>query len=95
MAPCDLAPCINGGSCRNIDLNTYHCSCPGNHAHMRLSIILFFAGYTGKTCETFVSPCDLAPCSNGGTCQYIDLTRYHCFCPGIHTCTDGTQSLIN
>ena len=65
--------CQNGGTC-NVLMSatrgpTFQCSCP--------------VGYTASFCEVAVpeNPCNLSPCSNGGTCTLQSLSQYTCTCP--------------
>ncbi|XP_021356254.1 neurogenic locus notch homolog protein 1-like, partial [Mizuhopecten yessoensis] len=63
--PCDLSPCLNGGTCSASSGSTFTCSC--------------VSGFTGDTCETN-APCDLSPCLNGGTCSASSGSTFTCSC---------------
>ena len=41
-------------------------------------------GYTGRNCDTFISPCDSSPCFNGASCDAINATAYTCTCLGMY-----------
>ncbi|XP_071853924.1 uncharacterized protein [Apostichopus japonicus] len=68
MDPCDLQPCLNGGTCRSGLFSLYACVCP--------------PGYVGETCNIRVQidPCRPSPCLNGGTCS-PDGNSFTCACP--------------
>jgi len=61
----------------------YFCTCP--------------AGYTGRSCQTYINPpnmaCSSNPCFHGGSCTvYPGTTFYYCSCPNGYSgaqCQDG------
>lgn len=62
---CLLSPCLNDGSCINLD-GSYRCMCT--------------RGFTGPNCEMDIDECLSAPCKFGGTCvDRVD--SYYCRCP--------------
>ncbi|XP_045207056.2 uncharacterized protein LOC123559381 [Mercenaria mercenaria] len=63
---CQANPCLHSGTCLVIR-HDFFCNCT--------------AGYTGRNCETPVTPCDVGPCLNGGECEPLSLTEYNCTCP--------------
>ncbi|XP_025786521.1 sushi, nidogen and EGF-like domain-containing protein 1 [Puma concolor] len=62
---CQMQPCRNGGSCRDLP-GAFVCQCP--------------AGFTGVHCETEVDACDSSPCQHGGRCENGG-GAYLCVCP--------------
>lgn len=64
---CEMRPCANGGSCKDL-VNDFECTCR--------------PGFTGKFCTIDINECESNPCRNGATClQSVD--NYHCTClPG-------------
>jgi hypothetical protein len=72
---CASAPCLHDGTCIEPIPGHYKCQCR--------------RGYTGENCEVEVthSPCDSAPCENGGACTETTigagshtLASYKCTC---------------
>ncbi|XP_071824179.1 uncharacterized protein [Apostichopus japonicus] len=63
---CQLNPCLNGGTCRQV-AGVDSCICP--------------PGFTGQTCSQRTNPCSSTPCQNGGTCVQISVTGFLCQCP--------------
>ncbi|GIX94303.1 hypothetical protein CEXT_391971 [Caerostris extrusa] len=51
--PCMINPCLNGGTCSELN-STSSCECT--------------PGWTGAHCEININECESSPCSNGGTC---------------------------
>ncbi|XP_031552327.1 uncharacterized protein LOC116289522 isoform X2 [Actinia tenebrosa] len=66
---CVSSPCRNGATCTDTDYG-YNCTCPYE--------------YTGRHCETGISPCNSNPCRNRGTCQG-GVGWYRCSCPYAYT----------
>ncbi|GIY01249.1 protein serrate [Caerostris darwini] len=65
--PCMINPCLNGGTCSELN-STSSCECT--------------PGWTGAHCEININECESSPCSNGGTCVDL-VNGYHCICiPG-------------
>ena len=63
---CSSHPCLNGGSCTEINRKEYGCKCPER--------------YTGKHCENDMAPCSSSPCLNDGVCVVMGYS-YKCNCP--------------
>ena len=63
--PCDWSPCQHNGTCVNIGVTDFQCTC--------------IVGYYGDRCEHAL-PCTGSQCKNGGTCQITDRTSYTCTC---------------
>ncbi|XP_061575412.1 protein jagged-1b isoform X2 [Cololabis saira] len=59
--------CLNGGRCED-QVSGSKCLCPPN--------------FLGKYCQNGPSPCDSAPCVNGGLCVEKDGRTVTCNCPG-------------
>ncbi|GFQ71749.1 protein serrate [Trichonephila clavata] len=65
--PCASSPCLNQGTCSEIN-NTFICTC--------------LPGWTGNRCQTNINECESDPCINGGTCLDL-VNGYRCLCdPG-------------
>uniref|UniRef100_A0AAR2J8Q7 Neurocan core protein n=1 Tax=Pygocentrus nattereri TaxID=42514 RepID=A0AAR2J8Q7_PYGNA len=62
--PCQLNPCLHGGSCLR-DSDGYSCLCP--------------QGYSGESCEIDIDDCQSSPCQNGGTC-IDEINSFVCLC---------------
>lgn len=61
--PCYVNPCLNGGTCQIVDINTRRCVCPN--------------GYYGAQCEQRL--CDPNPCLYGGVClPYLNGFQCQC-----------------
>nr|XP_018671858.1 fibropellin-3-like isoform X1 [Ciona intestinalis] len=80
--------CMNGGSCSPLP-NDYKCDCPQY--------------YSGKSCQSYTSPCISGPCKNLGTCN--DLSgSFNCSCTVAYKgsicetdadeCQDGTDKCV-
>ena len=63
---CQSNPCLNGGICSRISLNSFTCICQ--------------FGFTGPYCNIKIDPCSSNPCSNGATCIQQN-SGYSCNCP--------------
>src|SRR5689334_15086921 len=63
---CSVAgTCANGGTCTNLWLIGFRCTCAN--------------GYAGYTCRTDTNECASVPCRNGGTC--VDgVDSWSCVC---------------
>uniref|UniRef100_H0VCB6 Delta-like protein n=1 Tax=Cavia porcellus TaxID=10141 RepID=H0VCB6_CAVPO len=59
-------PCVNGGTCINVEPDQYRCACPD--------------GYSGKNCERAEHACASNPCANGGSCHEVP-SGFECHCP--------------
>lgn len=65
---CASAPCQNGGTCLQPQLNMYKCQCA--------------PGFTGVNCEVSGGdPCVSLPCKNNGLCIVESSTTLRCICP--------------
>lgn len=64
---CGMQPCVNGGTCKNLDDDNFECVC-----HSR---------YAGKSCEIDTDPCASSPCLFGGVCIGGASGNYSCECP--------------
>jgi len=67
ISPCNLHPCLNGGTCSLDTENSsgYQCAC--------------VTGMQGATCETQTNLCSDVVCANGGTCV-SRLNGFRCAC---------------
>ena len=65
---CSDAPCMNGGTCKNM-INAFECTC--------------VPGYTGSDCGDDIDECELGieMCRNGGTCVN-NRGGFDCQCRG-------------
>ncbi|KAA0190678.1 hypothetical protein HAZT_HAZT002674 [Hyalella azteca] len=63
---CGSHPCLNGGTCTEINKTQYECSCTDR--------------YSGKQCELDGAPCSDSPCLNDGECLVVG-NSYSCSCP--------------
>lgn len=63
---CGSQPCQNGGTCRDIDGDTYECQCHGR--------------FKGIACEIDTDPCASSPCLYGGRCKALPAGDYSCDC---------------
>ena len=63
---CGSHPCVNGGTCSEINKTTYQCNCSQR--------------YSGKHCEIDNAPCSSSPCLNEGICLVVG-NSYTCNCP--------------
>ena len=70
LDPCDPNLCQNGGTCVNISITTFECTCP--------------EGYSGNTCGVDLTPCDPHPCGSAGTCTDLGGGAYICECSLPH-----------
>uniref|UniRef100_F7AID1 Fibropellin-3-like n=1 Tax=Ciona intestinalis TaxID=7719 RepID=F7AID1_CIOIN len=71
--------CMNGGSCSPLP-NDYKCDCPQY--------------YSGKSCQSYTSPCISGPCKNLGTCN--DLSgSFNCSCTVAYQVLYARQTLMN
>ncbi|KAK0095182.1 hypothetical protein PV326_009029, partial [Microctonus aethiopoides] len=99
---CGSQPCQNGGTCKEIDDDTYECHCHGR--------------FKGIVCEVDTDPCASSPCLYGGRCKTLpESGDYLCECmspslsgkrcefgkycspnPCVHgeTCEEGNNSPI-
>lgn len=65
---CTPNPCANGGTCTNVGLFGFRCTCP--------------PGFTLPLCARAINVCSPNPCRNGGTCvSALSYNRYRCECP--------------
>ncbi|KAH0618333.1 hypothetical protein JD844_017436 [Phrynosoma platyrhinos] len=83
--PCASSPCLHNATCASAAGSlSFTCNC--------------LMGYTGTTCETVISTCDLHFCRHGGTCQK-DPDGPTCLCAegytGIYCETDLDECLSN
>ena len=62
---CFPNPCLNNGTCINLE-GSYKCTCR--------------PGFTGLNCESDIDECLSAPCKFGGTCVNT-VGSYFCQCP--------------
>lgn len=70
-------PCTNATLCsRNLNQG----NCTKNGTSLQGYVCTCALGYLLPDCAVMMSPCDLRPCSNGGTCQPNGTTR-SCACP--------------
>ena len=65
VSPCDDKPCMNGASCKDIDSETFDCTCA--------------TGWEGPTCEINKNDCATNPCKNNGVCADA-LNDFTCSC---------------
>ncbi|KAK6637236.1 hypothetical protein RUM44_007650 [Polyplax serrata] len=63
---CGSQPCKNGGTCEEIDDETYECKCRPR--------------YKGTNCEIDTNPCLSSPCLYGGKCIPTPDNDYSCEC---------------
>ncbi|XP_026538953.1 neurocan core protein [Notechis scutatus] len=62
--PCDIDPCLHGGTCQSSgNLSSCHC----------------LPGFTGENCEIDIDDCLSNPCQNGGTC-IDEINAFVCLC---------------
>lgn len=68
---CTKQPCLNNGTCEHLnETNKISCSCRSE--------------YTGKYCESIVSPCNSNPCKLNQYCIISNSNLgYSCECDGI------------
>ncbi|KAF2368089.1 Cadherin [Trinorchestia longiramus] len=75
--PCGTYPCLNQGTCMEINHREYRCSCP--HP------------FSSKHCQKNLNPCLSNPCLNGGVC-FVAGNTFECNCSeGLsgHRCSYG------
>ena len=69
VSPCADKPCMNGASCKDIDSETFDCTCA--------------TGWEGPTCKINKDDCATNPCKNNGVCTDA-LNDFTCSCqPGF------------
>ncbi|KAJ8020411.1 Neurogenic locus notch-like protein 1 [Holothuria leucospilota] len=68
--PCDVNPCVNGGTCISGSGSQFGCRCP--------------SGYAGQLCHISLDPCSSSPCRNGATCSSI-AGLFFCLCTSQYT----------
>ncbi|XP_071083486.1 fibropellin-1-like [Haliotis cracherodii] len=62
---CANSPCMNNATCTN-EYYSYTCTCPYL--------------YSGRHCETRLTPCDYSPCAHGSACDNQPGDNYRCNC---------------
>ncbi|XP_034945358.1 fat-like cadherin-related tumor suppressor homolog isoform X2 [Chelonus insularis] len=64
---CGSQPCQNGGTCKEINSDTYECHCHGR--------------FKGMVCDIDTDPCASSPCLYGGRCKVLpEGGDYFCEC---------------
>ena len=67
VKPCLTNPCLNNGTCVEVEQSSFICTCK--------------VGFTGNKCEIELKSCDSMPCFNSGTCYSQSGNNYTCSCP--------------
>lgn len=88
---CATNPCVNGGSCETVNVNTFRCVCQAGFTGSRcdsttgtiITIDHYSSAYRSFQGTATSNACNANPCGIGGSCQAVPGGGFRCICrPG-------------